>query len=245
MTAVLLLFAGAGLLVTLWALVKCRRRMRAISESRVEREGKLPAGRLLELALGGEFLTFHDVPTDDATIDHVAVGPSGVYAIESRRWPPAPLAAERAGREIRFDGKRLYFPGDAGEGDSRILAAARRKAQWLQEWIALAAGEYVAVQPVVLLAGWQIRVASSAQPIETSTVRVLNEGELARLQEGPRIVQPTAVHRIAAQLERRGRDTCANGRAREQGVRRVVADPQSRQAAPGQGRGVHFRRRDP
>jgi hypothetical protein len=64
---------------------------------------------LNQLMLDG-YRVFHDVPFEGFDIDHVVVGPPGVYAIETkaRRKPKG----ERGKKEyhVRFDGTALHWP---------------------------------------------------------------------------------------------------------------------------------------
>jgi Nuclease-related domain len=88
--------------------------------------------------LGHEWRVFHDIPDDRRNWDHIAVGPTGVYAIDSKNLSePASVDASglRAGR-LRMDG-----------------AAGRASAARLKDAIEQASGRAVWVQSVVVVWG--------------------------------------------------------------------------------------------
>lgn len=198
------LFVAAGILVTLWSIVKLRACTRMIDLLRAERQGRLVVGRLLARKLSTEFRLFHDVPTDEGVIDHVAVGPTGVFALDSTACPPVD-AGSQSRPLVRFDGRKLYFPGNPEEGSAVAVTAVRREGEWLKEWIAGSAREHVAVQPALILPGWDVHVEAGDRSPQRVPVRVLSEKSLDVLETGPRSLQPTVIHHIAVLLEGRTR----------------------------------------
>jgi hypothetical protein len=125
----------------------------------------LQLGYDAELATGEElnqlgrdgFWIFHDVPAEKFNIDHVVVGPTGIFAVETKgRSKPTDEGTER-GWEVTYDGKRLQFPGWS---ETKPLEQATRQAKWFRQWLASAVGESVNVYPVLVLPGWYVRRAS-------------------------------------------------------------------------------------
>lgn len=154
---------------------------------------------LLDLGREG-FWIFHDVPGGDTfNIDHVAVGPSGVFVIETKGRPKLGRD-ETEGHRVRFDGSNLIFPAWR---ESEPIKQARMNARWLQDWLRSAVGESVFVRPVVALPGWFVERTTGDDPL-----LVLNEKQLAPFlanQKGGGL-NVTLTRRIAHQLDGRCRD---------------------------------------
>jgi hypothetical protein len=82
----------AGLLgVAVAALVGWRLRFRPCEQARTWRRGahgERRTARLLDRLTGDGYVVFHDlaVPDSPANLDHLVIGPSGVFVIDSKQW---------------------------------------------------------------------------------------------------------------------------------------------------------------
>ncbi|MFA7383245.1 MAG: nuclease-related domain-containing protein [Desulfurivibrionaceae bacterium] len=96
---------------------------------------------------------YHDFPAEGFNIDHIVIGPAGVYAVETkgRAKPDKGGGTEEA--LVVYDGKGLQFPGWS---ETKPIAQAKRQAQWLENWLKSAVGESVTVLPALALPGWYI-----------------------------------------------------------------------------------------
>jgi hypothetical protein len=198
--------AAAGLMAQLWlgwALWKALALLRRLT---LGHEAELAVGQELSALGGTGHRIFHDFPAENGTrnIDHIVVGPGGVYLIETKgRAKPARKAAGDAPWEVKYDGKALQFPGWA---ESKPLAQAQRNAEWLQTWLSGAVGQPIEVHPVVALPGWFVR-RSNANPVP-----VLAAGEIqGYFASRPRQESMTAqlVRQIVHQLDQKCRDAVA------------------------------------
>lgn len=134
----------------LWRLWTCLRHSRRL---RYGYEAELAAGQELNGLGGLGYHVFHDVPlgAPRATkVDHVLVGPAGVFAVETE------ARARRNGheREVTYDGATLRF---ARRRETAPLERAVQHAVRMREWLAAELGEPLPVQPVVVLPGWRVR----------------------------------------------------------------------------------------
>lgn len=161
-----------GLLVAIayaWYLPRLFKTARLLWDYRLGYKGERVVGEELNQLLAAGFRVFHDVPFDRFNIDHVLVGPPGVYAVETKtRRKPASIA----GREkaiVEFDGSQLRFPSWS---ESKPLEQARLNAKTLAEWLTSAVGERVAVNPVLTIPGWWIERKARGD------VNVLNPDEI-------------------------------------------------------------------
>lgn len=147
--------ALCGVLAQAWLGWNLAQTLARLRELRLGHEAQMAVGQeLSELARSG-FRIFHDFPADDAAdIDHVLVGPAGVFLVETLgRQRPRKAAASTAW-VVNYDGRALIFPGWA---ESAPLAQAQQNAQWLEQWLSGAVGQAIPVQPVVALPGWFVR----------------------------------------------------------------------------------------
>ncbi len=128
----------------------------------------LQEGRNVRLGLRGEqataealaeasdagFRVFHDIQGgDDWNIDHVAIGPKGVFLMETKARSRIAAKGDQPEHHVKFDGTTLAFPMGI---DRDAVAQARRNAGWLANFLTKKTGESVAVDAIVVLPGWWV-----------------------------------------------------------------------------------------
>jgi hypothetical protein len=164
--------------------------------------GERVVGEMLEELRAKGFRVYHDVPapeaSDDFDIDHVVVGSSGIYAIETktrRRQKGRPGFEEH---KIIFDGQQLVYPW--GE-DFHGLNQTRDHALWLENWVVQVLGRRVPVTPILVFPGWWVEEHA------ISNVRVANPKQVSAivLKNGP-VMTEEQVDAVARQIEARCRD---------------------------------------
>lgn len=123
----------------------------------------IPLARQLKLgAIGeeavGQFLdeklrpmgcqVFHDILGESFNVDHIVVGPTGVFAIETKTHSkPAKGACS-----VRYDGEKITVNGATPGRDPVVQAKAAAK--WVSDLIEQTTGRRFFVQPIVLYPGW-------------------------------------------------------------------------------------------
>lgn len=148
---------------------------------------------------------FHDVPGTanghKFNIDHIAVGPTGVFVIETKTRRKSGARPGHDDHKVYFDGKVLIWPW--GE-DNHGLEQAERNAVWLSNSLKSEIGERVHVKPYLTLPGWWVE----GKPGRDSRLcRVLNSKGLAKfLANGTTILDQKQIEIIAAKLDARCRD---------------------------------------
>jgi hypothetical protein len=154
------------------------------------------AGFLDELMREG-FEVFHDVPFDRFNIDHVLVGPRGVFAVETKTRRKSRKAGKGFEWKVTFTGRELEFPWGR---DSFGVEQAERNAGTLRQWIGESTQEKVAVSPVLILPGWLVERRGRG------AVTVINpkEARSVCLKDGPTL-SPETVARIVFQLRQKSR----------------------------------------
>jgi hypothetical protein len=197
------ILAGGALLLQLWLGWKLWKALARLRRLRLGHEAELAVGQELAELGGAGYRIFHDFPADSGAfnIDHIVVGPGGVFLIETKgRSKPGRKPSGEAPWEVKYDGRVLQFPGWL---ETKPLAQAQRNAEWLEKWLSGAVGQAMAVQPVVALPGWFVRRTNS------HAVPVLSAGEIqgyfATRQKQPEMTAEL-VRRIVHQLDQKCRD---------------------------------------
>ncbi|MET0218961.1 MAG: nuclease-related domain-containing protein [Burkholderiales bacterium] len=193
-------FLTAGFISLGWIVKDLWKTLHRVQRLRLGFDAEAATGEELNQLARRGFWVFHDVPGERFNIDHVVVGPTGVFAVETKgRSKPIKSKEGEATAEVVYDGRSLRFPGWT---ETKPLEQARRNAKWLQAWLSSAVGESVYVDSVLSLPGWFV----------TRTVRnglaVLNPRNAEYFFCKPRGVAltDTMIQRIAHQLEQRCRD---------------------------------------
>jgi len=134
--------------------LKIVRLTKRVRDYRLGLEAETAVGQELNLLMKDGFSVFHDVPSDKQfNVDHVVVGPQGVFAVETKgRGKPISRDGSETHR-VQYDGKKLLFPGWT---ETKPLEQARANADWLRKWLTSAVGTPVDVKPVLMLPGWYI-----------------------------------------------------------------------------------------
>ncbi len=165
---------------------------------------KLKLGYDCELAVGQDltqliskgFKIFHDFPADGFNIDHIAIGPTGVFAIETKGRSKH-VNAEKDNWKLTFDGKTLKFPGWS---ESKPITQAIKQAQWLNLWLSSATGEPQKITPVLAIPGWFINRT------EPSNLLIYNGKNSDFLAKRTIVLSEKRIHDISVHVENKCRD---------------------------------------
>jgi hypothetical protein len=139
---------------------------------------------------------FHDVPFDDYHMDHVLVGPTGVFVIETKttRKPPAKEGEKK--RDVVFDGVALLFPDGP---DRKALEHVRRNRDTLSRWLSSATADQTCAEGILTIPGWNIA------RIGRSDIYVVNPKQIRQLVLSCKQfhLTPAEVQRACHQLEQK------------------------------------------
>jgi hypothetical protein len=155
----------AGGLV-LWSCLRIRRTVGNLRNVCRGRDGERIAGESLEKLRKHGYEVFHDLVAGNFNIDHVVIGPSGIYAIETKTLSKCGGAEERA----ETDGESVFIKGSPLPDNP--VPQAKGNARWLTDYLYSTTAMRFPVIPVILLPGWY--VTSRAKPSE---LLLLNEHE--------------------------------------------------------------------
>jgi hypothetical protein len=163
-------------------------------------KGERVVAEELNQLLAQGWRVFHDVPFDSFNVDHVAVGPVGVFAVETktrRKWEDR--AAVHPAYKVIWDGLQFTWP--SGVKNDFGLEQATRNAKTVGEFLSKSTGERVVCLPVLTLPGWYIEPAGRGTVIVAATKGL--HKVLPKCGSTP--LTPTRIQQIAFQLEQKCR----------------------------------------
>ena len=166
------------------------------------------ASELEPLAAQG-YRVFHDFIVDTKpggeekhfNIDHIAVGPEGVFVFETKakRKLTATTDPNLSEHELSFDGKTIKFPD--GSSFTKPVEQAKRNAKRLEKWLKSSGVTDIEYRPILVYPGWFVKegLQTGVQPAKGIANRIPKMGRGRRLS-------PSEVTTLAARIE----DKCRN-----------------------------------
>lgn len=181
---------------------KFTRRIRERANYQLGLDAELAVGRELNQVMREGFYVFHDFPEAHNNIDHVVVGPSGVFAVETKGRPKPDKGRGGADAKVIYTGNALSFPDNANE--TGYLHQARKQAASLSKWLSSAVGEPVKARPVLALPGWFVE----RKKIDDLVILYGKSENYARALsiKGPGVLSESMIKRIVHQLDAKCRD---------------------------------------
>jgi hypothetical protein len=172
-------------------MLKLRREIRNLAQAE---KGERRVSELLRELRGKDYVTFDDLVAENSNIDHVVVGPGGVFAIETKAW------SIFGNRRVSFAENGLLKLSDKNViGDP--LKQARSSAAIVSEELGRHLRRKIWVEPVLILPGWQI----DPPRFETDVV-VLNEKTISEFfKTRPEKLRPSEIREICSHLDRSAR----------------------------------------
>ena len=122
------------------------------------------------------YQSYHDLPSDYGNIDHVSVGPGGIFVVETKTRSKRKATRDQAEHEVHYDGKTLRFPWcDDNEAVKQVLA----NAQWLRQRLAKYSPAEFPIKPVIVVPGWYTK-SSGKFPVVVCNHEYLGESYIAK-----------------------------------------------------------------
>lgn len=194
---VLISVAGAGA-SSVWLLLRARKSLLTHRDCRLGWEGEVAVAEALQPLAARGFRVFHDVPAKGFNVDHVVVGPTGVFAVETKAR--IKRSKDRNAHRLIYDGQKLHFPDYATD---KPLEQARAQARWLSDFLSSAVAKPLKVQPVLCIPGWWIERKKWGDVVVQSAKACDKYFDGPHLQ---RILDEQTIGMIGHQLEQRCRD---------------------------------------
>ncbi len=133
--------------IVAWSVWSIFRARRVVRQLRLGRDGERWVAQYLEGLRALDFYVYHDVPNGNSNIDHVLIGPRGVYAIETKT-----ISKPQRG-ECRITVSEDGVAANGQTLDRNPVIQARAQAGWLKSFFG-DVGFKPQVWPVVLIPGW-------------------------------------------------------------------------------------------
>ena len=136
-------------IAVLWFVKTIRKNLPEFRNLKLGLLGERAVGQFLDEKLRpAGYQILHDIPGDGFNVDHVVIGTSGIYTIETKTHSkPA-----KGGCSITYDGNQIEVNGFKPDRDPVVQAKAQTR--WLTEIFEQSTGRKFKIQPVVLYPGW-------------------------------------------------------------------------------------------
>ena len=165
-------------------------------------KGERLVGEMLNRLMKDGFDVFHDFPLEPdgkfPNIDHIVVGPNGVFAIETKTWRKPKETSDGKNWEVTFDGKQLKFPHFTTK---KGIGQANQNARLLSKHLSASTYETIRAVPILALPGWFVS-SKSIEPLIVVNPKQIRSAILAK----DKTIDESLQKKIAYQLELRCRD---------------------------------------
>ena len=161
---------------------------------RQARDGEQAVAECLDLLRDDGYRVFHDIVGPNFNIDHVIIGPKGIFTVETK------TLNKHADRDAHlcFDGERVHI-GEIALPDNPVLQA-RAQAGWFKKLLGDSTGKTFSIKPVVVFPGWFVERTSRA---DQSDAWVLEPKALRGfLKNEPVRIKPADVELVVFHLKR-------------------------------------------
>lgn len=177
-------------------IIRIRKKMKGIQNKSIGLNGEIATAQELDQLKYSGYYVFHDFPAEGFNIDHVVIGSSGVYAIETKtRSKPNKKGAESA--NVAVNGDTLEFPDYK---DIESIKQATNQARWLSDFLKKSIGKPIMVQPVVSLPGWYVN-----RPEKSHKTLVFNPKEVMTIENRKQALNKQTIEQIKHQVGERCR----------------------------------------
>jgi hypothetical protein len=186
-----LLWSVIAVVVTGIASFKIRRAMKAAKYLRLGRDGERSVAESLQDLVGKGWRVYNDIPADGFNLDHVAIGPNGILAIETK------TKSKPVGHDAQIVVSDRGVSIDHGPWDTTGIAQAQRQADWLGKFFHASTSRKFFVRPVLVFPGWFVNETRARKD-----TWVLNPGQVVNWlrQEDVRL-SPEQIALAASALE--------------------------------------------
>lgn len=145
-----ILFTAVALCFLCFAALRVFKALPRLRALRQGIDGEKAVGQYLERLRTQGYQVFHDVMGPTFNVDHVLIGPAGVFTIETKTWSKPVTGDAR----VTADAEGLLVGGQRPDRDP--IVQARAQASWIHHQLKESTGKSFAVRPVIVFPGWFI-----------------------------------------------------------------------------------------
>lgn len=157
--------AAIAVAAVAWRRINATRRQ--LTTYKLGRDGERVTAELLDELRATGHKIYHDIQTGQGNIDHVIVGPKGIFTVETKTRSKSPNDT------ITYDGERITIDGYSPTPDP--LNQAKAQAKWLHERIKTQTGRQLPITPTIVYPAWYIHYLTNPT---TAQVKVYNPNAL-------------------------------------------------------------------
>lgn len=184
-------------LFILLILLRIKYQYKKIQDMRLGLDGELATAEELNQLMHYGCYVFHDFPGDHFNIDHVVIGPAGVFTIETKTRSK-PVGKGKQGATVFFKDSQLIFPNFQ---ESKSIQQAKEQSKCLSDFIRKSVGKSVPVNAVLALPGWMVE-----RQMNDGNIMVINPKEIIKYVTAKKIVlDEQTIQQIKYQVEQRCR----------------------------------------
>jgi len=143
-------YSVVAIIVVLYATIRMFMLWTRLRALKFARDGEKTVGQFLEGLRERGYRIFHDVVGKGFSLDHVLIGPAGVFTVETKMGSE-PIMGNR---RVIFDGARIQINGS--EPERGPIVQAKRRANRLRNLLAQSTGHDFDVRPVIVYPGWSV-----------------------------------------------------------------------------------------
>lgn len=146
---------GISAIAVGYCIFKAVRIARKLPQLRLGLACEMAVGQELEQIIRPEnhpFRVYHDIQFEGFNVDHLVVGPNGVFVIETKGRSKYMLDGKKQAK-VRLESNALHFPTHI---ETQPLEQVRMTVRAVRKWLGEATGFDVPVAGVLVLPGWFI-----------------------------------------------------------------------------------------
>lgn len=186
--------AAVASLVTVYCVYRLWRLRVDFRNLNLAEKGERRVSEVLRRLRDRDYITFDDLILEGVNVDHVVVGPGGVFAIETKTYSPfgRRVAGIAANGHLQLDGKpALNDPCKQARKSAALVSGE------LKRWIR----REIWVDPVLVLPGWRIEAPKS----QTNVVLLNEETASEFFKTRPTKFNASEIREICSHLDRSAR----------------------------------------
>lgn len=190
----LVMFYAGGVVLWCLAIIRWRLAMRRYEEIRWHISALKMVDEAVAPLIQRGHIIFRDFITDGLSVDHLIVGPKGVFALQTLVRPVLGKPGQLQDTMVTYDGRTLFFPN---EKEQLSVEQATRCAEEISDWLSERLDNPVAARAIVALPGWQIK------RISAEGISVINPNQMEALFQyiKPRPLAGPVIQQIVRQVE--------------------------------------------
>jgi hypothetical protein len=159
--------AGLG-----WSMGSLFRNASVSRRKRLGMRGEQMVGEILNSLMRDGFFVFHDFPVSGRNIDHIVIGETGVFSVETKARRKHKKVSDGKGEcDLDFDGERINYP-EQPRFEVKPVHQARRSARALEKFLEERSKVRLPVTPLLVFPGWFVNRRGK------SDIFVLNHTEI-------------------------------------------------------------------